>query len=651
MILISIKESRFDAVKKALKLCDAAEIRLDYCKLNPLEIKQIFSSNKTLIATSRVSDIMSETDCMSLYVAALEGKSKNILVDVDINSSSNHLKEVISKCRERGAKVIISYHNFITTPSEKKLTEIANSIFDLGADLAKISTFAENSEDASKVIQLYKHFSNNKLIAFAMGDSGKFTRKLAYNLGSPFVYTSLDEENTTAPGQFTYKDFVSQTSPQNFKYHIKPKGIKSVVSTTSSKSHAQRAITLASLSNGVTTLKNYTECDDNNAAIELFRNLGVSIKKSEDDLHNKNVVISSGGIEAITDFINKSNLKVIELKVGESGLLSKLITPIAALISTKIDKDIIISGNGSILKRDFSQTCDVLHELNIPFKINNNYLPLIIESNTTGFSKNQISIPGNAGSQIISGSIIASSLIGKEFELSVNNPNSVRYIDMTMNVLEDFNIKIVSKEYSNFKIYENQKLVAPSNIDLEGDWSSASTLLVIGSITSGITVENLKTNSAQSDEAILDVLRTTGVEIYIKENNVKVIPPKGMLQSFEFDATDAPDLFPALVLLAVNCNGTSKIKGVKRLYNKESNRAEALFGEFTKLGADIRLEDDSMIISGDKSLKSNYCSSYNDHRIAMALIGASIKIKEGLKIDNIDCLSKSFPNYLDTFTY
>ena len=126
------------------------------------------------------------------------------------------------------------------------------------------------------------------------------------------------------------------------------------------------------------------------------------------------------------------------------------------------------------------------------------------------------------------------------------------------------------------------------------------------------------------------------------------LPTDHSLKPFNADASDSPDLFPSLVLLALSCNGVSRIGGVNRLYNKESNRAESLYWEFTKLGAEMWFEDDYMCVKGGE-LKGGRCSSHNDHRIAMALICASLKSKGKINIDNIECINKSFPGFINLF--
>jgi 3-phosphoshikimate 1-carboxyvinyltransferase len=123
---------------------------------------------------------------------------------------------------------------------------------------------------------------------------------------------------------------------------------------------------------------------------------------------------------------------------------------------------------------------------------------------------------------------------------------------------------------------------------------------------------------------------------------------RGFLKPFTFDATDCPDLFPPLVTLACGCEGTSLIKGVERLIFKESNRAMALEKEFSFLGADIKIENNCMMITGGK-LKGGEVDSHGDHRLAMALAISSIITEGNVIMSNSDCVSKSYPNFFEDF--
>ncbi|MFQ3579137.1 MAG: 3-phosphoshikimate 1-carboxyvinyltransferase, partial [Bacteroidales bacterium] len=115
----------------------------------------------------------------------------------------------------------------------------------------------------------------------------------------------------------------------------------------------------------------------------------------------------------------------------------------------------------------------------------------------------------------------------------------------------------------------------------------------------------------------------------------------------EFDATHCPDLIPAISILAVFGDSVSKIKGAKRLIHKESNRAEALKNELTKLGVNISLKNDYLIIQANKNLKPAVLDSYNDHRLVMAFSILEIFSQGKIYVNDKNCVKKSYPNYFE----
>ncbi|MDR3245792.1 MAG: 3-phosphoshikimate 1-carboxyvinyltransferase, partial [Prevotellaceae bacterium] len=161
--------------------------------------------------------------------------------------------------------------------------------------------------------------------------------------------------------------------------------------------------------------------------------------------------------------------------------------------------------------------------------------------------------------------------------------------------------------------------------------------------------QNLDYQSNQADKKIVEILESAGANVEIKTSSVKV--SKNELNPFDFDATDSPDLFPALVALAANCEGVSRIKGVGRLSSKESDRAETLKSEFGKTGIRIDLTGDFMLVEGKKPeifAKKMTINSHNDHRIAMSMaVGTLGFLDFGTKIiiENADCVNKSYPGF------
>jgi len=135
----------------------------------------------------------------------------------------------------------------------------------------------------------------------------------------------------------------------------------------------------------------------------------------------------------------------------------------------------------------------------------------------------------------------------------------------------------------------------------------------------------------------------TGIAIDAK--GITVHP--GEMNGFYFDATDCPDLFPPLVVLAAYCNGKTTIKGVNRLTYKESNRALTLQDEFDKMGVYIELNDDIMIVHGTGKVKGADVHSNHDHRIAMACSVAALKANSETIIEEAQAIKKSYPDFYE----
>ena len=156
-------------------------------------------------------------------------------------------------------------------------------------------------------------------------------------------------------------------------------------------------------------------------------------------------------------------------------------------------------------------------------------------------------------------------------------------------------------------------------------------------------MKGLNVNSLQADRLIIKVLELCGA-IVTCENNV-VCVRKNKLNSFLFDATECPDLFPPIVALASCCKGRTVISGVKRLKNKESNRAYTLQREFGKLGVAIKIENNKMIIEGGSQIYGGKVDSNKDHRIAMALSIMACVSDTQISIQNYQAVSKSYSKF------
>lgn len=403
---------------------------------------------------------------------------------------------------------------------------------------------------------------------------------------------------------------------------IQPSAISGNVDAPASKSMMQRAIAIASLSQGQSLLYGYTPNDDSEAALKIAEKLGATVK-----IDGKNAEIT-GTLEPTSDKLN----------CGEAGLGIRMFTPIASLFK----KPFTLDGEGSLKRRPISMLEAPLRELGVEVNSNNGFVPVTVKGPITGGKAN---VDGSMSSQMLTGLLIALPLAKHNTVLTVSDLKSKPYIDMTIQIMKDFGVEIYHSNYETFTIEAGQKY-SPRAYTIEGDWSGAAFLLVAGALGGEVTVNNLSVESKQADLAILDVLKLAGAQIHTRIDSVTI--EKDELKAFSFDATECPDLFPPIVALAAHCCGKSVIKGVSRLKHKESDRATVLKTEFGKLGTEIELAGDEMIVYGG-TLKGGTMHANNDHRIAMAGACAAILAKEAITIENPECIAKSYPGFFEDF--
>lgn len=284
---------------------------------------------------------------------------------------------------------------------------------------------------------------------------------------------------------------------------------------------------------------------------------------------------------------------------------------------------------------------EIFPQLGISIRSQQGKLPLQIQG---PLLPTDIAVDGSLSSQFLTGLLMAyGASVTKPVTIKVNNLKSKPYIDLTLQVMASFGRKVTHNNYETFHLEPQDKNYEPQIYTVEGDWSGGAFLLVAGAIAGDITVRGLDPSSTQADKAVLQALQDCGCTISVKEKVIEIGPAD--LKPFHFDATDCPDLFPPLVALAACCEGTSVIEGVGRLAHKESNRALTLQEEFAKLGIEIVLQNDEMLIKGGTGIKGATVHSRHDHRIAMACAVAALKANAGVIIEEADAVNKSYPDF------
>ena len=669
----------------ALETCEMAEIRLDSCSLSMKEIDEVFSSDVPLVATCRVADVKAREfhdpslSEQSREIKAMQVVEKRLLraieagaryVDVEIEVQKQLSKRIRSAAHESGTVFIRSYHDFAGTASVEELHSMVEKCRYHGADVVKLVTMAHSHEDVDRVMSLYEWcrteagngveaLADGGLIAFCMGEAGRQSRVDCLRAGAPYTYAALTAEEAAAPGQWPMGQMKAAVYGDTRFIDSEP------LTMPCSKSFAQRAIIAAALADGTSVLRGYTPCGDNEAALNVARLLGAKVEQDES-------VLTITGISA-----SLGSLKNPSLHVGESGLLTRMMIPIMAQLCPD---QVTFTGEKTLLGRPLTGAKEILEVLGVEAgsldcardgKAQGDDVLCIPLSLKGPLKPGRADISGKHGSQIISGLLMALPFAERNSTLVVHEPKSIPYMFITLEVLKKFGIKTGNEMLGGrdflesdgdwslctemvFKVKGGQKFKA-AGIDLEGDWSAAANFLVAGAVFGKVELQGLDTTSLQADLSIMDILMDAGASLSQTDGDRgNITVQRAPLKSFNVDASNCPDLFPIISVLAAFCEGTSRLAGVGRLANKESDRAKAIIGMLTQMGVKAWVEGDEMFIEGKtyvqrllsgELLHGGAYTSHHDHRMVMALKVAQFGADGPITIDDEACVTKSFPQF------
>lgn len=724
MICTTIQNRTLEEIMNLLESSEPriqmAEIRLDRCPLSIEEIEYLFSSSDTpLVATCRVVDDGNGTweEAEEKLTAAVEAGAA--FLDLEIEAPKELGKRLRRACTEYGTTMIRSSHFFAGTPSDQVLRNTVEKCRKFGGEIVKIAAMATSEEDVARVLALYSSIASTnsaaetqrpvELVAFSMGEIGKVSRLDCLKLGSPFTYAALNENEAAAPGQWCYSEMLTAVYGDR-----KPLHCNSPLNMPASKSFAQRAIIAAALAEGESRLGGYSPCGDNEAAIAVAKALGAKVIAAEPEARQDSTAIESAsfsGKTLIIEGIGSSANIPEKINVGESGLLTRLMIPLAAALGN--GNQIEIDGIGTLPTRPLKGASEIMAgfgtvlrplnpapEVHVPLTVQGPLLP------------GKTSISGKGGSQLISGLLMALPLLPGDSTLHIHDPKSIPYMFITADVLRRFGIKIGSEmeggedfletqDWSlctgiTFKIKGGQKY-SPAAFDIEGDWSAAANFLVAGALFGDVKLTGLDTTSLQADISIMDILMEAGASLSQIDDGPQdgitndgssrneatdaasnktsdnedapeanapqghrglITAQKAPLRAFDTDLNNCPDLFPIVSILAAFCHGRCNIQGFKRLASKESDRGTAILNMLTQMGVSASASGDTLTIDGESVesrllnghlLKGGEYTSSHDHRMAMALTVASWCADTPIIIDDTTCVAKSFPAFLDTY--
>jgi 3-phosphoshikimate 1-carboxyvinyltransferase len=254
-----------------------------------------------------------------------------------------------------------------------------------------------------------------------------------------------------------------------------------------------------------------------------------------------------------------------------------------------------------------------------------------------------MTVNGEEGSQAISGLFLLAPFLIKGIRISIEALKSRPYLEMTIQRMRDFGITLEEKDPNSYFIPGSQ-ICNGQEIQIEGDWSGAANHLVGAAISGELTIDGLKKDSLQADRKILEVLQDFGASYHWEGTRLKMSQSETKTP-FETDIRDCPDLFPILVVLACAAQGKSRIIGVDRLKNKESDRLSVMCEILETFDVPFKLESNAIVISGKETVSGGIINTHHDHRIAMASTIAACIASSSIVLTEENCVTKSYPSF------
>jgi 3-phosphoshikimate 1-carboxyvinyltransferase len=253
-----------------------------------------------------------------------------------------------------------------------------------------------------------------------------------------------------------------------------------------------------------------------------------------------------------------------------------------------------------------------------------------------------VEISGNATSQYLSSILLAAPLACAPVDVHmVGRMESKPYVQMTLDMQSRFGVNVeASEDLTEFHV--RGQTYRPSEVEIEGDWSSAAFLLAGAAIAGDrVRIQRLEKKSLQADRYLLDILKH--VKARVSQDSSSVTVEESQIGTTEVDVSDCPDLFPVTCALCASAEGTSTITGIRRLRIKESNRVQAMSDGMKQMGIKTEESENSFVINGGKPRKA-IINPYQDHRIAMAF-GVLGLCSEEVMILDAECVEKSYPSF------
>jgi 3-phosphoshikimate 1-carboxyvinyltransferase len=429
------------------------------------------------------------------------------------------------------------------------------------------------------------------------------------------------------------------------KLEIMPRGaLDADVRLPGSKSISNRVLLMAALARGQSTLTGVLDSDDTRAMISALRALGAVID-GDAGIGDSAPALRGGAVLRVRGVDGAFATPGAALDVGASGTAARFLTAAMALApgETRLD------GTRRLRERPVAELIDALRGLGVEIVAEGaGGCPPVRCVGGTPFG-GEVEIDARRSSQYVSALLIIAPYAQRSVGLRLRDGVLVSrpYVDVTLDTMRAFGAEANFRDAAYLEVTAGRTYAARDYV-VEPDASTAAYFFAAAAIAGGrVRVLDLPSASRQADMRFLDMLERMGCAVVRDATSVEVRAPAQGLRAVDIDMNEMPDAVLAAAVTALFARGTTHIRNVSNLRIKETDRLAALEAELRKLGADARTDADSIAITPGH-LHSAEIATYDDHRMAMAFALAGLRVP-GVVIADPSCVSKSWPQYFDTF--
>jgi len=413
---------------------------------------------------------------------------------------------------------------------------------------------------------------------------------------------------------------------------ITPRGpIHADVVVPGSKSVSNRALLIAALAKGESTLRGVLGSDDIDVMAGALVQMGARIERDGDRW-------------TITGVDGSPQVPTTTIDVRASGTAARFLTAVLPLVPGVVKLD----GSARMRQRPIADLLDALQLLGAKVRAEHgNGCPPVVSEGPCQLG-GEVTIDAGKSSQYVSALLQVAPYFARELGLHLRDGVLVSrpYVDLTLNVMRDFGANAGFRHDGSLFVNHSARYVG-RDYRIEPDASSAQYMFLAAAITGGrVRVNDLPGDSGQADMGVLDVLTQMGCVVERAADSVTLTAPKGVLRAVDVDMNRMPDAVLGVAVAALFCDGTTHIRNVGNLRIKESDRLAALETELRKLGADADAGADSLTITPTKALHGAVIDTYDDHRMAMSFALAGLRVP-GVLIRDPHCVSKSWPAFFE----